>query len=101
MSTASLPQAGADTPNADRWRRARAATAARPIWVRRELENEPGGHIELAGWKAVRDLDAETQLLACPVCAAVVFDDGASGLLDRHEEWHARTDCPIPAELDD
>lgn len=93
------PEEATLSPNAFRWSRTATNFAARQIWER--YENEPGGHIRLKGWTSVRDLDAEAQLLACPVCAAVVFDDGSTDLVWRHEEWHARTDCPIPDELKD
>lgn len=44
-------------------------------------------------------------LASCPLCGALVPNDGDSGTYSRevalHEQWHARNDFPIPAELQD
>lgn len=68
------------------------------------------GRPHLSGWRqtAIR-ADATRpggegwlEYSCCPVCAAMVVADETHAYGDltwEHEQWHARTDFPIPAEL--
>ncbi len=50
-------------------------------------------YVRMNGWMA---------LAICPRCAAVVLADRNHAYGDQtiaHEQWHAATDWPIPAEL--
>lgn len=67
------------------------------------------GRWHLRGWMktAIRGVptgprdDGWLSLSVCPRCYAVVIADDAHAFGDnewQHEQWHARTDYPIPSE---
>lgn len=68
------------------------------------------GRPHLSGWRltaikgeatGTRD-DGWLSYACCPICAAMVVADDSHAYGDltwEHEQWHARTDFPIPAGL--
>ena len=66
------------------------------------------GKPHMAGWNYTaikanpigeRD-DGWVALASCPVCGALVLAEGGHrDLTGAHQQWHARTDHPIPAEI--
>jgi hypothetical protein len=73
----------------------------------RITEGEYAGRVHLRGWMltALPDPQQPSHLVAvgiCPVCSATVIADKEHSYGDRtwaHEQWHANTDYPIPAEF--
>jgi len=68
------------------------------------------GRLHMAGWKLSAIKGEPTDFRSdgwlsygiCPVCSAMVQADEKRVYGDMtwdHEQWHARTDHPIPAEL--
>lgn len=67
------------------------------IWFRIQ-SGEHAGRLHLSGW--LESAIGDVGIAICPVCAALVMSEEAYG--DRqwaHEQWHARTDYPIPVDL--
>jgi hypothetical protein len=67
-------------------------------WFRVEAGPKKG-ELRIAGWVGFwlsSDLNWAT-FQVCPVCRAVISDSGEN--LRGHEQWHARTDFPVPEEL--
>jgi len=71
---------------------------------------EHAGRLHMAGWRlsaikgegfGARD-DGWLAYASCPVCFAMVVAEKKAGHGDltwAHEQWHARTDHPVPDEL--
>ena len=76
----------------------------------RILSGKDEGRLHMAGWKldaikgessGPRD-DGWLAFAHCPVCFAMVLADDRRAYGDltwAHEQWHARTDHPIPENL--
>jgi hypothetical protein len=71
------------------------------------------GRLHLAGWDLTairanptspRYYDGCFGLATCPRCGALVSNNEKSGSISGdmwgHEQWHAATDYPIPADLE-
>ena len=77
----------------------------------RILSGEDEGRLHMVGWVhgAIKAEPAEVGddgwlcFAVCPVCHAMVLADDRrrsyGDLTWAHEQWHARTDHPIPASL--
>lgn len=70
-----------------------------PFWYRVKDDGPRAGEVHLAGWDSLGGLNNGSggylPTSACPVCRALV----PSSTKTAHEQWHARTDCPIPDDL--
>lgn len=80
----------------------------KPMWFRIK-SGEHEGRWHLRGWKlsAIRGVptgpgdDGWLSLAICPLCYALVISDDKHAYGDNtwgHEQWHARTDYPVPAD---
>ena len=64
---------------------------------------EYAGRLHMQGWmlSAIRTSDGWMPFATCPRCYAMVLTDtGHQGDWSwAHEQWHARTDWPVPESL--
>jgi len=65
-----------------------------------ETEREAADELTQAIAQAIHDRKLQHAVACCPVCFAMVVADKQRPYGDltwAHEQWHARTDYPIPA----
>jgi len=80
------------------------AQSTEPLWFVIP-SGEDAGRPHLEGWMLSAAIDGEGRWLAwavCPRCHAMVLSDDKHAYGDRtwaHEQWHAATDYPIPADV--